>query len=154
MAEPEKQEDGVSVATWYRILAVVVILLIITIAWGVYLAAALLRGPVRQPAAAKELAPPASAAPAAAPEGDWATSAESVDKTLVVRRPTAGAEFPAPLPEPAPQLNLSLIDMANHLHQQAENLRRQCTENAGNSNGLTPSKEEAEKLINDGRVLL
>ena len=139
-----RREEPKSVAGWwYAVIAGVAIVLAFEIFWSIWRAAqprpvAVRVGdgrPDATPAAGaaeEESAPPARLPPRAPPDDNrpaWAT------RNL------------------RPMLDRPAAEVRQQLDQQAENLKREARENAGNSNGLTPSPEEIERIIREERVV-
>ncbi len=142
MADPERPVDSVSV--WRGVLIAVVALNLGVIAWAVRLTVRLLRAPV-------ELAAPAEGTGGAA--GLRATGAavrpgsgSTADAALTGTNHAGRFSRDTPVSAPGGETT-------RHLMEQDAVLRRELRENEGNDNGLTPSKEDVDRLMKDGRLI-
>jgi len=133
------REDGHAVKFRRRILIVAGILTAIAIAVDIYLTLRLMKAPVMDPgpapderaAEARRSAPPPTARSITAAVSDRV--AASAPSTI------AGSES-----DSASDARI------RHLSEQAEDLRKESRERAEGGSGLSPPKEEAERMISEG----
>lgn len=133
-----------TIAVWRAVLIAVVVLNISVIAWAVRLTVRLLRAPVERSAPVEPGAGAAGTADGVAAVRSGAGSARAAvfavtNQASLFSDGTRGDESDG--------------EMARRFMEQDSILRRELSENAGNGNGLTPSKEEIDRLMKEGRLI-
>ena len=147
---PDRDEEGTA-SQWRRIIGWLVFAAAGIVALDLFLTMKFMRGPDEQPTTGARPVVASAEVPHAVTVAVPSASAEAAPLAATTGTLAAAsvptAMTPASTNSEPPELR------ERHLAAQAESLRKECEERANDDSLLTPSKEDAERLIREGRVI-